>query len=74
MNSEVANGLDKAALPDKSKVCERASGPSHVKAEYKDIWRRAMTSEKDGKRVANDNRALFQTTVQRWFADPISVR
>ncbi|SEK48291.1 hypothetical protein SAMN05421666_1271 [Roseovarius nanhaiticus] len=32
-----------------------------VSEKYKDIWRRTLS----------DNRDLFQTTTQRWFADPI---
>ena len=45
-------------------LCVEKDGVWHVSEDFKDIWRR--------ERQANEtNRNLFQTTVQRWFADPI---
>ncbi|TAG30270.1 MAG: hypothetical protein EAZ40_01640, partial [Rhodobacterales bacterium] len=42
---------------DAAQYCENGK----VKAEWHDIWRRELSAERD----------LFQTTAQRWFADPI---
>ncbi len=44
-------------------LCVQTDGAWHVSQDYKDIWRKELQ--------AADNRKLFQTTVQRWFADPI---
>lgn len=42
---------------DAAKYCENGK----VRPEWHDIWRRELSQERD----------LFQTTAQRWFADPI---
>ena len=44
-------------------LCVQEDGVWHVADEFKDIWRKELQ--------AGENRKLFQTTVQRWFADPI---
>ncbi|MFP7571404.1 hypothetical protein [Marivita sp. S2033] len=44
-------------------LCVETDGVWHVSDSYKDIWRKELQ--------AAENRKLFQTTVQRWFADPI---
>ncbi|QYX56321.1 hypothetical protein K1T73_14870 [Roseovarius sp. SCSIO 43702] len=44
-------------------LCVQEDGVWHVADDFKDIWRRELQ--------AGENRKLFQTTVQRWFADPI---
>lgn len=44
-------------------LCEKVDGVWQVAKDFKDIWRLELQ--------AGRNRKLFQTTVQRWFADPI---
>ena len=44
-------------------LCAQTDGVWHVAKDFNDIWRRELQ--------AGENRKLFQTTVQRWFADPI---
>jgi hypothetical protein len=44
-------------------LCVQTEGTWHVAKDFKDIWRKELQ--------AAENRQLFQTTVQRWFADPI---
>ena len=44
-------------------LCVQTDGTWHVSDDFKDIWRKELQ--------ADENRKLFQTTVQRWFADPI---
>ena len=44
-------------------LCVEKDGKWQVAEEFKDIWRKALQE--------GENRELFQTTVQRWFADPI---
>jgi manganese oxidase len=56
-------GAGVLAIRERASLCELRDGVWHASAAYEDIWRR--------KRGDGDNIELFQTTVQRWFADPI---
>lgn len=51
------------ALREVEGLCVQTDGLWHVAADFHDIWRKKLQ--------AGDNRKLFQTTTQRWFADPI---
>ena len=64
-NSGMATDEDRApsklALREIAGLCVQDAGKWKVAPDFKDIWKRKLT----------EDRNLFQTTVQRWFADPI---
>lgn len=55
--------LSALELREAEGLCVEKDGKWQVAEEFKDIWRKALQE--------GENRKLFQTTVQRWFADPI---
>ncbi|SMF60887.1 hypothetical protein SAMN02982989_1133 [Xaviernesmea oryzae] len=58
VTNRAAGALD---IREREGLCEIKDGVWHVAEKFKDIWRRKIGTDRD----------LFQTTVQRWFADPI---